>query len=214
MALDAPHTDNDGEPSVKFNLLQAFWRELQRVWKKEALEGPRPQTTDEEFKKQIGPVKPGLHLLNAPSSDALGRFYQGYFSPGAICTVAALYFTKGCADVEEVQNDRRIKKPVDFRHFFYVLITDPETRETRGFNDRPGYFFDLLPPRLKKDLNGNDLDAKDPPSLPDLISKKRGSSFMLSYPSKDDAENRKWLTAQMANAIENFKAFVNEEPAN
>jgi|GEM_PF-6887523 len=197
----------DYEPPMELNLQQTFYKELTRSADELVVAKP---ISDEKYKKEIQAVKPYLNMMTEPE---LSRFFQNFYTQGSICTVVALPFNSNCTSIEEAEKQGQLGEFISGRNFFYVFITDPKTGKTAGFkNGKEGQFFDLLPDRLKRSLDGEDL--RNPHGDQDIDVPKPGCSFMIKYPGQNSETNKEWLLKNISMAIVNLEDFANEAPAN
>lgn len=208
-------TQIDENPINKAKLWQQFNAEDKRCLK--MAQGQKvddfkgEEVTDAEYKSAMSdiPLTTIEKVRYAPDAEAVSSgvenryptFYDSEYADGEeptqpnILVFAPLPFDEGLTGKAGKTKNNTWEKFTKDPNLAQLLVYSPKSGLTRGFSNRTGKFYELLPPIAKKPL------------------KEGGWSFELKYPALNGAyQNKEWFASQLAWAEENFKAFLKGLP--
>jgi len=188
------------EPEIRPSLRERFETEKNRVKRLRDAGGnitdvPKPSidpVTDDEYRSEAAPLTHSVSTAVLPSEQEFPKYLEDMYPAGKKFCLVALPFTDACLDGEVVAEETW-QQWLFQGGYLRWLLTDPENEDlTLGFGGKHGYFFDHLPPSVKKDVD------------------EGGCTFDLQYPyPSGEPGNKEWFAKKIQKALQNLRTILN-----
>ncbi len=195
------NTPSNMESEKRESLVDMFRNERNRIFDiakegKSIKDFPKPSidpVTEEEFLKECMVLpKDAMDKVKTLDSENLPRNLEHRFKRGTTFCLLITPFMEGGYAKENI-NKKEWDDFIQRKGYLTWMNVDPlqDNLTIIPSETRNGYFYDIFPETVKKDI------------------REGGCSFNLDYPEPDgDWENKMWFVDQYSAALENLKSFM------
>ena len=151
---------------------------------------PQEEVNLDDLKETLADLPREKLLLPDLTFDDLPRGFSLQNLTGQQITFAYLPITITGRPIQNLAADD-LAFYIDRQNFYKVLFSDPQKQNlTQGFTEDSGYFFDLLPLELKKDLS------------------QGGCTFLIDKTFQDNTEAKIWYLEKINQARHNLTKIL------